>query len=97
VRFKKQEKHMVISTHYYEIPDSEIASRFGSAERFTEILSHLGEDGLGSGSGQPPTDEETDALNDITAEYGSIDRDDYWITEESGGAETTYEADGESN
>jgi len=51
VRFKKLEKHMVISTYYYEIPDSEIASRFGSAERFTEILSHLGEDGLNLGGG----------------------------------------------
>lgn len=82
---------MVIPTHYYEIPDSEIATRFGSTERFTEILSNLGEDGVASGSGDPPTDEETDALNDITAEYGSIDRDDYWLTEESGGAEVSYE------
>lgn len=91
MKFKKLEKHIVISTHYYDIPDSEIASRFGSAERFTEILSHLGEDGLGSGSGESPTDEETDALNDITAEYGSVDRDDYWLTEESGSAEVWYE------
>lgn len=43
MKFKKLEKHMVISTHHYEVPDSDIASRFGSAERFTGILSHLGE------------------------------------------------------
>ena len=47
MQFKKLEKHMVISTHHYEIPDSEIALRFGSAERFMEILSHLGEHSLG--------------------------------------------------
>ena len=92
MKFKKQEKHMVISTHHYVVPDNEIALRFGSAERFTEILSHLGEHGLGSGRGSPPTDAEEDALNDITAEYGSVDRDDYWLTEIKGGAEVSYES-----
>ena len=92
MKFKKLEKHIVISTHYYDIPDSEIASRFGSAERLAEILSHLGEDGVASGSGDPPTDEETDALSDLAAEYGAIDRDDYWLTEDKGGAEISYES-----
>ena len=31
-------------------------------------------------------------LNDITAEFGSVDRDDYWLTEIKGGAEVTYES-----
>jgi hypothetical protein len=28
--------------------------------------------------------------------YGSIDRDDYWLTEDSGGTETSYEIDVDS-
>ena len=92
MKLKKLEKHIVISTHYYDIPDSEIASRFGSAERFAEILSHLGEDGVASGSGSTPTDAESDALSDLAAEYGAIDRDDYWLTEDKGGAEISYES-----
>ena len=91
MKFKKLEKHIVISTHHYDIPDDEITSRFGSAERFTEILSHLGEDGVESGSGNTPTDAERDALSDLAAEYGAIDRDDYWLTEDKGGAEVSYE------
>ena len=39
-----------------------------------------------------PTDAESDALSDLAAEYGAIDRDDYWLTEDKGGAEISYES-----
>ena len=86
---------MVISTYIYDIPEVEIMSRFGGMGRFKEILEHLAEDNWGSGGGDPPSDEETDALNDFLAEFGAVDRDDYWLTEDKGGAEVSYEIDGD--
>ena len=95
MQFIKNEIHIVISKFTYDVPDAEIVSRFGSTERFKEILEHLAEDNWGSGGGDPPSDEETDALNDFLAEFGAADRDDYWLTEDKGGAEVSYELDGD--
>jgi hypothetical protein len=43
----------------------------------------------------PPSGEETDAINDFLAEFGAVYRDDYWLTEDKGGAEVSYEIDGD--
>jgi hypothetical protein len=90
MQFIKNEKHIVISKFTYDVPDGEIVSRFGSLERFKEFLTHLPSDEWMDPVGNEPTATEESAFEEII-EYFTPDRDDYWLTEDKGGAEVSYE------
>lgn len=84
----KTEIHTVNSEFTYDIPDEDIIEKFGSLERFEEIVSHNG-DGWNEPIGEPPTDEESDLFMEFLEDY-HYDRYDDWITDRKGGYEVTY-------
>lgn len=91
----KTEHHQVNSEFTYDIPDDHIASKFGSIERFKEIVSHNG-DGWNEPMGEPPTDEESDLFMEFLEEY-DYDRYDDWVSDRKGGYDVSFdvEDDGE--
>jgi hypothetical protein len=91
--FKKTEWHQVASEFTYDIPDEDLIEEFGSVERFYEVLSWQDRPFRQEGPdayGDEPTDEETDALYEITCNY-DYERDDDWWTDRKGGYEVTYD------
>ena len=92
VKLVKNEHHQVVSRFSYDMPDSEITARFGSVERFREVISHSASEGFGVPEGEPPTDDEADALFELLADY-ETERTDDWVTERKGGFEVSYSLD----
>lgn len=92
MRFKKHERHIVIRSYTYDIADETLAERFGSVERFNEVLSHLSDDEWAESQGEEPTTEELDKLSELT-DGSASDVDDYWLSDDKGGAEVSYEPD----
>ena len=90
MKFTKNERHIVIRSYTYDVDDQTLLDRFGSVERFQEILSHMTDDEWAEPQGEAPTDDELDQLNDIT-DGGSIQSGDYWLTDDKGGTEVSYE------
>lgn len=88
MKILKTEHHQVNSEFTYEIPDEDIIEKFGSTERFEEIVSHMGSE-WDVPNGEPPTDEESDLFLEFLEEY-SYDRYDDWITDRKGGYDVTY-------
>lgn len=84
----KTEHHQVNSEFTYDIPDKDIIEKFGSVERFQEILSHMGTD-WDVPNGEPPTDEEGDLFIEFFEDY-SYDRYDDWWTDRKGGYDVTF-------
>ena len=91
----KTEHHQVNSEFTYDIPDDHIANKFGSVERFKEIVSHNG-DGWSEPIGEPPTDDESDLFMEFLEEY-DYDRYDDWVSDRKGGYDVSFdvEDDGE--
>jgi hypothetical protein len=89
----KTEIHTVNSEFTYDIPDDHIANRFGSVERFKEIVSHNG-DGWNEPIGEPPTDEESDLFMEFLEEY-DYDRYDDWVSDRKGGYDVTFNVEDE--
>ena len=85
----KTEIHTVNSEFTYDIPDEDIIAKFGSVERFKEIVSHNG-DGWSETIGEPPTDEESDLFMEFLENY-DYDRYDDWISDRKGGYNTVFE------
>lgn len=90
MRFKKHERHIVIRSYTYNVADENLAERFGSVQRFREVLSHASDDEWEESQGEEPSVEELDALSDLTGVSAS-DVDDYWISDDKGGTEVSYE------
>ena len=90
----KTEIHTVNSEFTYDIPDDHIANRFGSVERFKEIVSHNG-DGWNEPIGEPPTDEESDLFMEFLEEY-DYDRYDDWVSDRKGGYDVTFDVEDDS-
>jgi len=84
----KTEHHQVNSEFTYDIPDEDIIERFGSVERFAEIVSHNG-DGWNEPTGEIPTDEENDLFMEFLEDY-DYDRYDDWISDRKGGYDVTF-------
>jgi hypothetical protein len=94
--FKKIEYHTVHSHFTYDIPDEDIIEKFGSIERFREIVSHMNEtiDWDAQPIGDAPSDEELDAFVEFAENY-NYDRYDDWFSDRKGGYEMSYEIVGE--
>jgi len=93
MRFTKTEWHQVTSEFTYDIPDDDIIEQFGSVERFKEVLSHQDlawRGNITEARGEEPTEEEQDALWEMTINY-DYDRDDDWWTDRKGGYEITFD------
>lgn len=85
----KTEIHTVNSEFTYDIPEEDIIDKFGSIERFQEIVSHNG-DGWGETIGEPPTDEESDLFVEFFEDY-HYDRYDDWISDRKGGYDVIFQ------
>lgn len=96
--FKKIEYHTVHSHFTYDIPDEDIIEKFGSIERFREIVSHMNEtiDWDAQPIGDAPSDEELDAFVEFAENY-NYDRYDDWFSDRKGGYEMSYEIVGEDD
>lgn len=92
MRFKKHERHIVIRSYTYDIADEILAERFGSVERFREVLSHASDDEWAESQGEEPSVEELDQLSELT-DGSANDVDDYWLSDDKGGTEVSYELD----
>lgn len=90
----RTEIHTVNSEFTFDIPDEDIVEKFGSLERFQEIVSHMGSD-WDVPNGEPPTDEESDLFIDFFENY-NYDRYDDWITDRKGGYDVTFEIEDEA-
>jgi hypothetical protein len=90
VKFKKNERHIVIRSYSYEVDDQLLIERFGSLDRFTEVLSHMSEAQWSDPQGDEPTSDELEHLFELTDGYAT-DSYDYWLTDDKGGAEISYE------
>lgn len=92
MQFKKIEYHTVHSHFTYNIPDEDIIEKFGSIERFKEIVSHMNSttDWDDEPYGDAPTDEELDAFVEFPENY-DYDRDDDWFSDRKGGYDISYE------
>ena len=92
MRFKKIEYHTVHSHFTYEIPDEDIIDKFGSIERFKEIVSHMNstDDWANEPFGDTPSDEELDAFVEFAENY-NYDRYDDWFSDRKGGYDISYE------
>lgn len=91
MKIVKTEIHTVNSEFTYDIADEDIIEKFGSIERFEEIVSHNG-DGWAEPNGEPPTDEEQDLFFEFFEDY-HYDRYDDWITDRKGGYDVVYSVD----
>lgn len=91
VKFTKTEWHQVSSEFTYELEDDDIIEQFGSVERFKEVLSHQDQETFGGmePEGEEPTEEENDALWEITYNY-EYERYDDWWTDRKGGYDITF-------
>ena len=85
----KTEYHQVNSEFTYDIPDEDIIEKFGSIERFQEIVTHMGSE-WDEKIGEPPTDEEYDLLVEFFEDYNYNRYDDWW-TDSKGGYDVTFE------
>jgi hypothetical protein len=92
VKFKKNERHIVIRSYSYEVDDQLLIERFGSLDRFTEVLSHMSEAQWSDPQGDEPTSDELDHLSEIADSF-AVDSDEYWLSDDKGGAEVSYEVD----
>lgn len=90
MRFKKHERHIVIRSYTYDVADEALDERFGSVERFQQILSHLSDYEWAESRGEEPSFEELDQLSDLT-DGSASDVDDYWLSDDKGGTEVSYE------
>jgi hypothetical protein len=90
VKFKKNERHIVIRSYSYEVDDQLLIERFGSLDRFTEVLSHMSEAQWSDPQGDEPTSDELEHLFELTDGYAT-DSYDYWLSDDKGGAEISYE------
>ncbi len=88
----KHEYHRVVSSISHDIPDGEIIAKFGSVERFKEVISHSASEGFSVPEGEPLLDGEADALFDFLGDY-ETERTDDWVTERKGGFEVSYSLD----
>lgn len=91
MKIVKTEHHQVNSEFTYDIPEEDIIDKFGSIERFQQILSHMGSD-WDTPHGEPPTDEESDLFIEFFEDY-SYSRNDDWWTELKGGYDVTFRED----
>ncbi len=94
MKIVKTEHHQVNSEFTYDIPDEDIIEKFGSVERFQEIVSHMASE-WDVPNGEPPTDEESDLFIEFFEDY-SYDRYDDWITDRKGGYDVTFEVSDEA-
>jgi hypothetical protein len=96
MKFKRIEYHTVHSHFTYDIPDEDIIKKFGSIERFKEIVSHMNSttDWDDEPSGDAPSDEELDAFVEFPENY-DYDRDDDWFSDRKGGYDISYEVSDE--
>lgn len=88
----RREEHQVTSIFTFDVPEEDIISTFGSIERFSEIVSHMGDtnDWNHETIGEEPTDEEIDTFSEFMDNY-DFDRDDDWWTDRKGSYDTIYE------
>lgn len=91
MKIVKTEIHTVNSEFTYDIPDEDIVDKFGSLERFQEIVSHMASE-WDVPNGEPPTDEEYDLFIEFFEDY-NYDRYDDWITDRKGGYDVVYSVD----
>ena len=96
MQFKRIEYHTVHSHFTYDIPDEDIIEKFGSIERFKEIVSHMNstDDWDSEPFGDAPSDEETDNFVEFTENY-NYDRYDDWFSDRKGGYDISYAIDNE--
>lgn len=85
----KNEEHRLTRSFTYNISDEDIEQKFGSIQRFKEIVSH-NTSGWVEVEGEEPTDEEADNFYDFFADYDYDVEDDIW-TDRKGGYEVSYE------
>lgn len=91
MKIARNERHTVISTLTYDVPDEEIIKEFGSLERFGEIISHLANEfSKVEPKGEPPTDEELDKVHYDLTQF-DYDREDDWVSDRKGGYDVDYE------
>lgn len=89
MKIVKTEHHQVNSEFTYDIPDEDIVEKFGSLNRFEEIVSHMASE-WDEKIGEPPTDEESDLFIEFFEDY-NYDRYDDWWTDLQGGYDVTFE------
>ena len=92
----KTEIHTVNSEFTYDIPDEDIIERFGSLERFEEIVSHNGDGWSEPPGGEPPSDEENDLFIEFLEDY-DYDRYDDWVSDRKGGYDVTYNVENQDH
>lgn len=89
MKIVKTEHHQVNSEFTYDIPDEDIVEKFGSLNRFEEIVSHMGSE-WDEKIGEPPTDEESDLFVEFFEDY-NYDRYDDWWSDLQGGYDVTFQ------
>lgn len=85
----KNEFHSVKKTVECDIPDEVIIERFGSLERFRDVVLHGSSEWDEEPEGEAPTDEESQALSETIEEFAGEAMDN-WLSETSGDYETIY-------
>jgi len=90
MKFEKIEYHQVNLIYTYEYDDEEIVKEFGSVERFSELMSQLGDDTWTDEIGDPATEEERDAFIDFVLEADPVNSEEDWWTSRKGGYEVSW-------
>ena len=93
MKFTRNEFHRVTSISYFDIPDDDIVEKFGSLQRFEEIMSHRSSAMMYQSDpvGDEPTDDEIELFNSLEDEYGIVDKRDDWVSDRKGGYDVTWE------
>ncbi len=89
MKIVRTEHHQVNSECTYEIPDEDIVEKFGSLNRFEEIVSHMGSE-WDEKIGEPPTAKESDLFIEFFEDYNYNRYDDWW-TDLQGGYDVTFQ------
>ena len=89
MKFQKVEYHQVNLIYTYDYDDEDIVAEFGSVERFSELLSQLGDENFYP-EGEPATEEEADKFYEFCYELDSIEAEEDWWTARKGGYEVSW-------
>ena len=86
----RNEYHTVVSKIHFDIPDDDIIEKFGSLQRFEEIMSHRSSNAFDA-NGEYPNEDEMELFDSLEDDYGIQDRYDDWVSDRKGGYDVTWE------
>jgi hypothetical protein len=90
MKFEQIEIHEVYLYKTMELEDEAVIEKFGTKERFNEILSHLNEMPDAEPFGEEPSDEEEESFYELANEADVDDSREDWVTDRDGGYSTIF-------